>query len=132
MHPPQNAPMNNETEDLSTRISFRLFKASVGFSFTKADFHLLNSKEASRTKRTTIQGCLKKNERLNAPGEILPYDDNRVKIKDDQNQLDYINASWINEPRKENEYDSLIPHSYLTEKSRPKLSLSPNHSVSSL
>ena len=47
------------------------------------------------------------NGQMNIKKDILPYDQNRVKLKTTINGVDYINASWIQRVKEERVYDDL-------------------------
>ena len=77
------------------------------------EFEELGKKEKMRPTLTTEHGSLKKNKSLNSNKGIVPYDQNRVKLKYSKNETDYINGTWINLPETEGAYDTLIIHPYL-------------------
>ena len=47
------------------------------------------------------------NGQMNIKKDILPYDQNRVKLKTNINGVDYINGSWIQRVKEERVYDDL-------------------------
>ena len=48
-----------------------------------------------------------KNGKFNINGEVLPYDQTRVKLKTPINGIDYINAAWIQRITESNPYEDV-------------------------
>ena len=80
---------------------------------SRYEFEELEKKEKLRSTRLTLHGRLKKNEPFNLHKDIVPYDQNRVKLQYSGKESDYINSSWIHRPETEEMYDPLIRQPYL-------------------
>lgn len=66
---------------------------------------LQNVENSSR--ETSIHGRKQKGKGINADEKIIPYDSNRLVLKNKVNKSDYINASWITKRVQEGSYDLL-------------------------
>ena len=75
------------------------------------EFESLQNVENS-SRETSVHGRKQKGKGINADEKIVPYDSNRLVLKNKVNKSDYINASWITKRVQEGSYDLLRPSQY--------------------
>ena len=61
---------------------------------------------------TTVHGRKQKGKRNTSNNKILPYDSNRIILRNKVDKSDYVNASWISRRVQEGSYDLLRPFQY--------------------
>ena len=61
---------------------------------------------------TIVHGRKQKGKRNTSNNKILPYDSNRIILKNKVDKSDYVNASWISRRVQEGSYDLLRPFQY--------------------
>lgn len=79
------------------------------------EFHKLTKYEDGLTQRVRVSQGKRYNKTggFNMAPENLPFDHNRVKLRTPIEGCDYVNASWINNPSDDSNYDELIYTTYL-------------------
>ena len=108
----EKRPPSIATKDISNKIPIStIFSGDV--LIARSEFETLTEQERLRSNLASIQGGLNVNKRFSTNPDILPFDENRVKLRSKANRNDYINASWIYQPSKQKEYDSLMMHPFL-------------------
>ena len=107
------APTRKTTLD-ETELASKTLLKDDDFGPNKEDFKKIEERDSQRCKDTSnYQGRRhnKSGKKLNLHDDVLPFDFNRVILKNPISKADYVNASWVSKAVSER-YDSLDFVSY--------------------
>ena len=110
----RNNSGSTSTNTKSKRIPLnKLFSADIRMPTTD-EFDELPVKPKSIQHFSTIKADLLKNQNLIRTKGVVPYDQNIVQLKHSENNVDFVNASWVNIVQtSDGLYDLPVLHPYL-------------------
>lgn len=105
-----------DVEETSTRISIKKIVSGKVTPPQKEEFEKLVGYEDSISERRTISQGQRYNKigQFNLNPDVLPFDHNRIKLRNPINGCDYVNCSWITKNKDDDDgYDQLIYTTYV-------------------